>query len=81
MRAKIISTVIFLITNTLNAQTLKIQVSDSIIAKPEYLWLKVYSNGIFTLKDSVLVSNQNKNNISFNIGNYTNHINIIVQFV
>jgi len=75
----LLSILLFIAVFSLNAQTLKIQVSDSIIAKPEYLWLKVYSNGIFTLKDSVLVSNQNKNNISFNIGNYIGYTELFYK--
>ena len=53
-----------------NAQTLKIQVLDSTIRKPEYLWLKIYNEGALTIKDSILVSNQNKNNLYLNIGKY-----------
>lgn len=62
---------------SLNAQTLKIQISDSLIAKPEYLWLKIYIDGIFIIKDSVIVSDQNKTNIKLNIGNYIGYAELL----
>ena len=73
----VLTVLLFTAVFSIQSQTLKIQVSDSVIAKAEYLWVKIYNDGVFTIKDSIVVTDQNKNNINFNIGNYIGYAELL----
>ncbi|MBK9329442.1 MAG: redoxin domain-containing protein [Sphingobacteriales bacterium] len=55
---------------SVQAEKLRISISDSLLTKPAYLWIKYYENGILSTKDSVLVSNENKDSLLFDMANY-----------
>jgi hypothetical protein len=50
-----------------------------LIIKPQKVYLKVYNEGYLSIKDSILVNQDNKNNLSFNIGNYKGYIELVLN--
>ena len=72
--------VLFLICTqivSVSAQKLHLAFSDSIIEKPFNIWIKTFDNGVFSIKDSFLVNNENKQNIYFNLPNYIGYIEVL----
>lgn len=62
---------------SVKAQKLHLAYSDSIIEKPFNIWIKTYNNGVFSIKDSFLVTNENKQNIYFNLPNYIGYVEVV----
>ncbi len=75
---KTIAFTVFLLMSVLfaEAEALRIQIKDSTLSKPVYLWIKYYENGVLTTRDSVLINKDNQNDISFNLGNYKGYCEI-----
>lgn len=72
--------VLFLICTqivSVSAQKLHLAFSDSIIEKPFNIWIKTFDNGVFSIKDSFLVNNENKQNIYFNLPNYIGYVEVL----
>lgn len=76
MKKKYIFLYFTLVYSISSAQNLHFQITDSIIKKPETVWIKKYIDGHLVPIDSISVSQKNKNNLQLNIGKYIGYVEL-----